>query len=299
MFGAIRVRAGDLLVREQEYYRATYCGLCRAHGRCTGQCSRYFLSYDMTFLAVIRSVLAGIQPELEQKRCFVHPLHRRTILKMDASVCDVAFGAAILNAYKNIDDWKDERGGKRLRAILLRPLLAGGKHRAERKYSELGAVVREKLDQLSELEQHPIPSADAYAEVFGSLMGEILSFGLEQPSARIGYTIGFHLGKWVYLLDAVNDFDEDMRKGRFNPLEHLFGTQELSLEQKQEIRIAMTAELMAAETAFDLLTYRGNGDERRGIIRNVLYFGMPDAMDLALGEIDQKHKGVKNRDRSV
>ena len=54
MFGYIKPLTPELRIREHECYRAYYCGLCRAMGKCTGQCSRMTLSYDFVFLAAVR-----------------------------------------------------------------------------------------------------------------------------------------------------------------------------------------------------------------------------------------------------
>ena len=78
MFGYIKVERDELRVREYEYYKATYCGLCRSMGKCTGQCSRMLLSYDFTFLAGVRMALCGEKPQFKRRRCIAHPLRRRS-----------------------------------------------------------------------------------------------------------------------------------------------------------------------------------------------------------------------------
>ena len=64
MYGYVRTHAPELKVRQQEYYRAVYCGLCRTMGKCTGQCSRMTLSYDFTFFALVRMALTGERIEV-------------------------------------------------------------------------------------------------------------------------------------------------------------------------------------------------------------------------------------------
>ena len=62
MFGYIRPHTPELRVREYEYYKAVYCGLCRSMGKCTGQCSRMTLSYDFAFLSLVRMALSATAP---------------------------------------------------------------------------------------------------------------------------------------------------------------------------------------------------------------------------------------------
>ena len=86
LFGYIRAHRPELRVKENEYYRAIYCGLCREMGRCTGQCSRATLSYDLTFFALVRTALSGTAPSLARKVCIAHPLKRRTFVKSNAEL---------------------------------------------------------------------------------------------------------------------------------------------------------------------------------------------------------------------
>ena len=73
MYGYLRIHAPELKVREQEYYRAVYCGLCRTMGKCTGQCSRMTLSYDFTLFALVRMALTGETAAFRRRRCMAHP----------------------------------------------------------------------------------------------------------------------------------------------------------------------------------------------------------------------------------
>ena len=68
MFGYIRTDTPELRVKENEYYKAVYCGLCRAQGKCTGQCSRMTLSYDMAFLALLRLAVNKDSPIIKKGR---------------------------------------------------------------------------------------------------------------------------------------------------------------------------------------------------------------------------------------
>ena len=81
MFGYIRTAREELRVREYEYYRASYCGLCRSMGKCTGQCSRFALSYDFAFLANVRMALTQTAPTFRRRRCIAHPFRRRVMME--------------------------------------------------------------------------------------------------------------------------------------------------------------------------------------------------------------------------
>ena len=69
MFGYIRVSKGDLKVKEYEFYKAVYCTLCKTMGREYSLLSRFTLSYDFTFLALLNMSLKDGCDAVEKKHC--------------------------------------------------------------------------------------------------------------------------------------------------------------------------------------------------------------------------------------
>ena len=98
-----------MLVREHEFYKATYCGICRAMKKHTGALSNVTLSYDSVFLALVRMLyIPDSDFVAEQKRCIAHPLKKRPMLKENAAIEYTARAFAILTYYKMRDDISDE-----------------------------------------------------------------------------------------------------------------------------------------------------------------------------------------------
>ena len=133
MFGYIRVNAQELRVREYECYRALYCGLCKHMGKCTGQCSRLSLSYDFVFLAAVRIALSKEQITAKKKRCLLHPFRPRKCVTDSPALAYCANASALLTYHKLADDIADEKGLKKLRALLAKPFFAGAYRKAKRK----------------------------------------------------------------------------------------------------------------------------------------------------------------------
>ena len=96
MFGYVRAARPELTVRLDTLYRGIYCGLCRAIGQCTGQCSRLTLSYDMVFLYLVRASLLEIKPRFVYGRCALHPFRRRLFLQPDDALRYAAKASALL-----------------------------------------------------------------------------------------------------------------------------------------------------------------------------------------------------------
>ena len=307
MFGYVKADTAELRVRENEYYRAIYCGLCKAQGKCTGQCSRFTLSYDMTFLATVRMAVVGVIPNFKRGRCIAHPIKKRNYATLNSELEFCAYATSILAYGKCLDDIVDERGGKRFLAHIARIFMSGGRRRALKakgrleiesyayeRLCELDSYVKSKLLELSDFEQHStVASVDIPADIFGDIMEEIASFGLSGNKEKIMRKIGRHLGRWVYITDAADDMAEDLEKGRFNPFIKIYDGQLPTREQKEVISDALKVELCEAEIAFDLIDHKSR--DMHEIINNIIYLGMPKSAEKALGidsecQCDKKEK---------
>lgn len=288
MFGYIRTDTPELRVRENEYYRAVYCGLCRAQGKCTGQCSRMTLSYDMVFLALVRLAISGETPAVKRGRCIAHPFRKRNYLDYCDTLAYCADVSALLVYGKTADDLKDERGSKRFKALALKPFAKKMRKKALRRLAELDKIIENGLRRLSEIEAQKLESVDIPADYFGELLGDLLSYGLPEKESRILKNIGKHIGRWIYIVDAADDLEEDLKRNRFNPFACLYGNQMLTEEQKRDVSASLRLELLAAEPAFDLLDYNCDRNVEE-LIKNIIYRGMPDVADRIL-EINGKCK---------
>lgn len=299
MFGYVRVHRAELKVREDEYYRGTYCGLCRAMGACTGQCSRMTLNYDFVFLALVRLSLSGESVSFEQKRCLAHPLKKRNSMKRNRELDYAAAAAAILSERKNADDLADEKGAKKLRACLAAPFLRHGKKKALKAFPSLRSLdgrITELLSKLSETEDTGVASVDLPAKLFGELLGELMAFGLEGNDRAIAYELGLHVGAWIYIADALDDMREDAERGRYNPFLRLWG----GLPDKSAydgIRDALKNQLFGAEAAMDLMDFPCDPTSaKQHLLENILYLGLPHKIDTILSDEKESKKRKKTKE---
>ena len=275
MLGYMRTATPELRVREQEFYRALYCGLCKHMGKCTGQCSRLTLSYDFVFLAALRMSLTGETVTLKRSACALHPFRRRPMAIHSPTLSYCADASALLVYHKLLDDLADERGLRRLRARLARPFLWGAYRKAKRRYPSLDQTVRQRLSTLSAYEKdpHAPPSADQPALYFGELMEAVFAEGLTDANARIAGAMGRAIGRWIYLVDAADDYAEDRKKNRYNPYLRFFEG-EPTPQDWETVRLALTALLCEAERAYVLIDSY-TAQELREILSNLLYLGLP------------------------
>lgn len=300
MFGYVRVNNAELKVKEYEFYRGTYCGLCRAMGKCTGQCSRMTLNYDFVFLALVRLAMSGEKVCFKQRRCFVHPLKKRNSMERNDVLDYCAAASALLNYHKIKDDLADERGLKKLRARIAQPFVAGARRRAIKRVPELSALdgqVSDRLTALAQTEKGNGSSVNAPAEQFGALLGDIMAFGLEGSDERIARELGRSIGAWIYIADAIEDMEQDIEKGRYNPFIRLYGGRLPQGDELTSISMAVRNQLYGAEAAVDLMEIES--DTVRNIIQNIIYLGITERTDgiiKAYTKEEEKKKGETEND---
>ena len=296
MFGYVKVNSAELKVKEYEFYRGTYCGLCRSMGKCTGQCSRMTLSYDFVFLALVRMALLDTKAEFEQKRCLAHPLKKRNSMKRNEVLDYCAEAASILNYRKIEDDLGDEKGLKKLRARLALPFVSHARKKALRRHPELeglDSALKQRLDELGTIEKDASSGVDSPADSFGHLLGELMAYGLEGSRARIAYELGRGVGGWIYIADAIDDMGEDLGRERYNPIIKLYGGRIPSADELDMITVALRNRLLSTEAAFDLMDCES--ESVRNIIANILFLGIPSKTEDIIKAYNEKDIGKEDK----
>ena len=130
----------------------------------------------------------------------------------------------------------------------------------EADYPRQCAAIRDCIGRLTALERSGCDNADEPANCFGSLMGELLVWreDLWAPYLR---QMGMALGRFIYLADAVADYEKDRKKGRYNPLR----------EDEQELWDDFLVLAMGRCTAiYEKLPLV----QDKGLLDNILYSGV-------------------------
>ena len=272
MFGYVKPVHSELLVKEYEFYKAAYCGVCRAMKRHTGRLSNISLSYDSVLLALVRMLYVPDEKiNAKMQKCIAHPFKKRCMLVENEAIEYTARAFAILAYYKVMDDFSDEGGGKRALLAPIKPILASGARRAE--LSDISSVIKEKLDEINLLEREGKASVDEPANLFGELLSEVFSFGMEGDDKTVLSEFGLYLGRFIYAADAAEDYEEDRARGRYNPYVLLYEGKPLTKENKMSIKCALILECKNMETAVNLMPF-GNRYTIENIVKNIIYLGL-------------------------
>jgi hypothetical protein len=276
VFGYVKPVVGSLLVREHEFYKATYCGICRSMKKHTGTLSNVTITYDSVLLALVRmAYIPDAELSVKRRRCIAHPLRSRPMLEDNSAIEYTARAFAVLSYYKLMDDLHDESFGKRLAVGTVRPILSSAKKKAREK--SLEQIAAEKLAAIDALEAAECPSPDEPAQLFGELLGEIFSHGLDGEGKIVTYQLGLHLGRFIYCADAADDYSEDVKRGRYNPYVLTYGGEELTAEHRETIKRALLFECRSIQSAINLIPF-GNKATVENIVRNIVFEGLPERL---------------------
>ncbi len=276
MFGYVRPYIPELKVMDNELYRATYCGLCRTMGKTTGCFSKFALNYDFVFLALLRMATEGKRAEVKMRRCVVHPFKKRPMLEINSSLEYSSQATAMLTRLKLRDNINDSKGFSKAKAKIVGAVSIFLK-KTDKSLKPLEEKIIASINKLTALENQGSDSIDETAITFGELLGYIASHGQESVNERILYEIGFHLGKLIYVLDAVDDFASDLKTGSFNVIKNAFGD-EMNDEIKDMLKCAMTLELEKMSRGIELLDFSSCRDIER-IVKNIIYIGLPNEIE--------------------
>ena len=263
MFGYVGVNRKELTEENIHAYQSYYCGLCRCLKSNCGMKGQMLLNYDMTFLIVLLTGLYEVENEKVMFTCKLHPTKKR-----EAWVNEISRYAADMNvllAYHNlIDDWKDE---KSLVKHTMAEWIYKDYNRIVENYPRQVKAIESYMERLEQLEKKKESNIDLVSGLTGEMLGELFVWKTDEWQDELR-TLGFYLGKFIYLMDAYEDLAKDIKKNNYNPLLHL----KMEKEKDYEIicKLMMTSMMGECARAFERLPILLHAD----ILRNVLYSGV-------------------------
>lgn len=281
MLGYVKPDRAELKIKEYELYRGVYCSLCNALGRNYSPAARLLLSYDFTLAALIRLACGEGRCDFEIKHCPFNPAKKCSFCKREAELDYCAHIIIIITYYKLIDNIKDRGLFKKLAALLLLPLIALMHKKAAKKAPEAEKTVAESMKKQAQAEENANCSLDEAAHYSAFATGKILSAGFEGETAGKLDSLGYMTGRFVYLIDAADDLEDDIKKKNFNPFKAEFPSLESDESKKA---FAQRAEKALNLTQGRLLEIKDTLEFRRfgAIIDNTLTGGLYKSADAVI-----------------
>lgn len=289
MLGYVKISKGRLTGNGYELYRGVYCSLCNALGRNYGPAARLLLSYDFAFAAVLRIAVTDPPCAFKKCRCPVKPTRHFFCCKSDETADLCAHSIVITAYYKLLDNLHDREFLKKIGSALLFPLVALMHRKAKKKAPEIEEIVSTAMKNQLTAEAKDDAFLDECAEPSADALGRILALGAAEEYRENLYKIGYFTGRFVYILDAADDLEKDLKTGSFNPFAKEFSAP-LSPEDKKRFAGRARASLNATHSA--LLEVKDDTHFRRfkDIIENIAFDGLCDAADSVIARYTGEKK---------
>lgn len=277
MFGYIKTNKMELKYREILAYKGYYCGICMTLKREYGNLSRLSLNYDTTFLQILLTSLYEPQDYGEKLRCMSHPHKKEVVITNEISKYCSAMNI-ILTYYKLKDDVEDDNS---IKAKALMKLIQGAFDKTKGQYEAKAEQIGALLKQLWDLEKQESRDIESLANLFGDIMGIVFEYK-DDVFAKTMYQIGFYLGKYIYIVDAFEDLEDDLKNNKYNPFAGQDADKELVKQQLFFLLACVNDEL-------DRLPLIRN----KGIIDNILFSGIVQRLNKAIKETFDEEEIIK------
>lgn len=270
MFGYVRPVMNRLGQEQRDAYQSAYCGLCHAMGKRHGWLARFTLNYDFAFLAILLSQGQSSVCGVCKARCPAHPLRAPRQCLAGSGLEIAADESVILTWYKLTDDVQDHGWFAALPYRLLRGLFRGAYRRAAQARPEFDRKVSLGMERLRQLEAEGSPKLDRVADAFASILAAAAWGELgEESTRRAVEQLLYHLGRWIYLVDAWDDLEEDLKKGRYNPLNARFSGR--AAQERDYVETTMTHSGRLCTSAANLVDF----GSWTPVVENILFIGLP------------------------
>ena len=287
MFGYVTIGNNQVTENEYSVFSSYYCGVCKATGKSASHIARLGLSYDITFLALILSSLEE-KSQCEDTHCVVHPIKKRRCITDDMAVSYASAAGVVLTYLKFKDDWHDD---KSIKALLGMAAFWRGCQKTKTLLGKEYTVIKNQLDVLSNYEKHGSDSLDDTAEAFGKILECLFTpeFITDEKQRRTLAWLGFNLGRWIYVIDAVNDLEKDLKSGSYNPLIKMGYTDFETCARDMELSLTLTLDGIA--TSFELIDFKQNKD----LIAKIIYISLKEKQQSILsGDRKDRNEPVRS-----
>lgn len=269
MFGYVKPDNPNMYVKDVVLYKASYCGLCKSLGKSCGQKARMCLSFDLSFLSCFLHNVMNVDMQVEKQRCILHHIKPRPVSKPTDLSKRVANLNLILAYQKLNDDILDSGKGK-----IKKSFFNSAYKKVQKTEKTLCQIVENSYNKLYNYEQRKGDSVVFASEIFGEMLSNSVKEIAGEYFSEDVKNLSFNLGKWIYVIDALDDFDKDVKKGEYNPFLYEYDDvktkKDLIKNHKQELTFLFGDMLSEIANSNSKIQYYFNHD----LIDNILYKGI-------------------------
>ena len=258
---------------DNRVYRRYYCEGCHQLKQGFGLRSTLTVNYDMTFNTILLNGIAGDVLDFEgthRRLCFLdRPKADSDLLRKMAAY------TLILTKWELHDDETDKPSIKTKGASAM---LKGAIDRAVEAYPEYDAMVGEGFARLHEMELEGCKDAVLMGKTFGEgLIGALRDIAGDHACEDLD-NVFRQLGTVVYLMDAIDDLDEDFKGGTYNPLlpeKGYTNSSDFRLKNVYSLTSMLNEQIGSLQGSYSKI--RPLLRAGQGICDNIVYLGIPNS----------------------
>ena len=282
MFGYVNADKKEMTDEERSTYQAYYCGLCRELKRQAGAGAQICLNFDITFLAILLSGLYEPDEVTEPFRCRLHPTKKRFFHESEVMQYAASMNI-VLSYYKLLDDYQDDHKTSRKKiANRFEPVVK----RVCEEYPRQTQAIEDFVRDLSDAEYRQEDNLTVLSALSGDMLGELFCYKEEDVWNESLRSMGYYLGKFIYLLDAYDDMEKDRKNHSFNPMLRAIDKDPSYDAFCRQVLVSLIAE---CTKEFERLPILKNAS----ILRNILYSGIWTKYDMIQARRDHKCKACR------
>lgn len=283
MFGYITPFKPEMKICEWDIYKAYYCGLCHEIKRNYGNAARFALNYDFVTLALLADALADTSLDITKKRCMASPIVKKQVQTSTVGLMLAAGGLSLSAFYKLSDDANDEKFLKKAVAKIFKRVLSKTHANAAKAFANADLVLQRQMALQLKLEQNKCTNPDEAAEPTAQMTACLFELAAaKEKDTKILHRIGYMMGKIIYLLDAAEDYEDDIKDSKYNVFCNL--TKEECIKQTIQLCRLCHAEITLCYKDLDVL-------QNKGILDNIIYMGI----NKSIAQAGIKRKQEKGR----
>ena len=274
MFGYLTADRGHLTPEEDARYRAAYCGLCRSLRTRWGTLTGFTLNYDQCFLILLLQSLYEADERSGADSCIAHPIRSRSWWQ--SRYTDYAADMNIaLSFLKLQDDWEDDGN---ISALAFSTAMKCAYRKIADHYPRQCAAMERSIRELRLIEKENREDPDAAAETFAGMMAEVFVHEEDRWSGTLR-NLGAALGRFLYIMDACMDLEQDSVRNRYNPFRRYYGSAG-NRERFLDVLQMLLGECLFHFDRLPLVT-------DAGILKNILCLGL-------WSQFEKKYNTVKD-----
>ena len=291
MFGYVIPFKEELKLKEYKRYKNYYCALCNQIRRRYGRIATIFLSHEIVFTLIL------LDDFVEDKKidsvalgCQFDFIHIGNIELSKDLIYFLGWVNLHLSLWKLRDNWLDE---KKVSSYLLYKLLIKNRNYIKdcSLYKAVYHDLNLKLKLFYESEKNENCSFDELAQIMGDVWQKIFEYGskytsIEKNMLLLLQKVCDDLGKFLYCIDAYDDYEKDILKKQFNPLQQI----QFKLDKNLNNGLFLLSFII-----YNLKEKVGNGNfnKNNDIIKNVILYGLEYKLNSIVRRKEKENEGKR------